>query len=793
VSDLQHNGVSFSGAETSAVEKGALSSMSVPASPKVVQIFLRVLRARGWIAGAFLILTAAGIYGATRVPDDPAIERLVVAGDPVARATLEFERLFPEGEQALIMLEASNPLSLPALRAADQLEHELARIPHVEAHSVLDLYRRAGSAGEISPLEAERLHAFATGTPLFSRAGLLGDHYLGIALELRVNSPAERNRALKAIDSLALPLEASGGPFTAIRRVGSSWLNAWLERQTGTATARFMPLFGIFLMTLVFMVYRSWRALAAIVLTLGAVVAIAVGLADLFGWSHTVISTLVPLTVMVTTTATLVYIHSRYMEPDDSPTLLEHHARALANKFLPCTASMFATAVGFGALAISDIRPVREMGLWTASGLIVAWIGCFTLFPALQSLLRTPIRSEQVPVGGWFPGFVDALVPATRRYRWPLVGGAVVLMLCGVAAVFGISGVIPPLALEMDVLTYVNPSERVAQDTRHFEQSNGLDVVELWLQTPAGHALDPDFLHALEQLTRQLESDPRITAVDGPTSVLRWARYVETGSDQLPTSASAWPKLASDLEQIMLTEPGAREYVDVKDLANVRLSIRGRAKRFGRIGAMRTFVEGKWAAAQTDEPALRAVRGRVVGKGVLGAEITQRLLPTLTESFALTASVIFLAFLLVFRSPSARLMTMIPSLFAILSVFLVMRLTGIPLNIATILIGSTVLGATENDQIHFFYHFQEGRSTGSMTGALRHAMLVAGRPILFATLINASGFLALAFSDLPPMREFGIVASSAFVLALLADFTALPGALWILSRYERQSVPSEEC
>jgi predicted RND superfamily exporter protein len=116
-----------------------------------------------------------------------------------------------------------------------------------------------------------------------------------------------------------------------------------------------------------------------------------------------------------------------------------------------------------------------------------------------------------------------------------------------------------------------------------------------------------------------------------------------------------------------------------------------------------------------------------------------------------------------------------------------MRLTDIPLNIATILIGSTVLGATENDQVHFFYHLQEGRSTGTMSGALRHAMLVAGRPILFATLINASGFLALALSDLPPMREFGIVSASAFVLALLADFTALPGALWILNRYDRPS------
>jgi uncharacterized protein len=758
--------------------------MSVPASPKIVQLFLRVLRARSWIAAAFLVLTAAGIYGALRVPDDPAIDRLIVPGDPVARATAEFDRLFPEGEQALLMLESPDPLSLASLRAADRLEHDLAGIAQVQPHSLLDLYRHGGSAGEITAEEAGRLRTFATGTTLFRRAGLLGEHYFGIALELRVKSPAERDRALAAIDSLALPLEKPGGPFTKVRRVGSPWLDAWLERQTGAATLRFMPLFGLFLMTLVVIIYRSWRALGAIILTLGALVAIAMGLADLFGWAHTVISTLVPLTVMVTTTATLVYVHSRYIEPDDSPTLLEHHARALANKFLPCTASMFATAVGFAALAISDIRPVRDMGLWTACGLIVAWIGCFTLFPALQSLLRTPLRSEKVPVGKWFPGFVDVLVPASRRLRWPFVCGALILMLCGAAALFGIPRLMAPLALEMDVLTYVNPSERVAQDTRHFEESNGLDVVELWLQTPPGHALDPDFLHALEQLTRRLESDPRITAVDGPTSVLRWARYIETGSDQLPDSAAAWPKLAADLEQIMLTEPGARKYVDVTDLANVRVSIRGRAKLFGRVGAFRTYVERVWAAAQADDPALRAVRGQVVGQGVLGAEITQRLLPTLTQSFALTASVIFLAFLLVFRSPSARLMTMIPSFFAILCVFLVMRLTDIPLNIATILIGSTVLGATENDQIHFFYHFQEGRSAGTTAGALQHAMLVAGRPILFATLINASGFLALSLSDLPPMREFGIVASSAFALALLADFTALPGALWILSRFD---------
>jgi hypothetical protein len=756
--------------------------MNVPAAPALVQVFLRVLNARGWIAGGFLLLASAGFYGATQVPTDSAIDRLVVADDPDSRAAHDFERLFPEGEHALLMLEAADPLGPAALRAADELERKLSQLPHIEAHSILTFFRHAKSSAPLTADQALHLRKFATGTTLFRRAGLLGDHFLGIALELHVHSPAERDKALADIEAATQPFAAAGGAFTAVRRVGSPWLNEWLEEKTGSATKHVMPLFGLFLMTLIFVVFRSWRTLAAIILTLAACVAIAVGLADPFGWPNTIVSALVPLTVLVTTTATLVYIHSRYVDRQDARPLMEHHAHALANKFLPCTASMFATAVGFAALAVSDIRPIRQMGLWTAGGLILAWVASFTLFPALQSLLRTPTRAERAPVGPWYARFVDLWIPFTARYRWPLVGAALLVMLCGAAALFGVPGELAPLALQTDSLAYINPNVAIARDTREFERSNGLTVTELWLQTPAGQALQPEFLRAVEGLTRRLERDPRITAVDGPTAALRWAHYIQSGSDQLPTDAAAWPALASDLEQILLTQPAARDYVDVASLANARLSIRGRGAAFGGPGAMRAFVESAWRAQQLQDPVLRGVRGRVVGQGVLADQITLRLIPSLIQSFALTATVIFCAFLLVFRSPAARLMAMIPSLFAILGAFLLMRVAGIILNIATILIGSTVLGATENDQIHFFYHFQEGRSSGSTADALRHALLVAGRPIAFATLINAGGFLALTFSDLPPMRQFGVVSASAFGLALIADFTALLGALWILSR-----------
>jgi predicted RND superfamily exporter protein len=337
------------------------------------------------------------------------------------------------------------------------------------------------------------------------------------------------------------------------------------------------------------------------------------------------------------------------------------------------------------------------------------------------------------------------------------------------------------MRLEIDALDYIDPDLPIVRDTRRFEATmSGLSVTEAWIRVPGGRALDPEVLRGLHRFAQRLETDPRVGSVMGPTTLLQWARYVGGQGDALPDDPAAWPKLAADLEQLLLERPELRGYVDVGTLGHARLRVISRGS-LGGYEPLRAYVRGRWEEASARDPALSGCELSVVGEGVLQAKISHYLVPTLTESFALTAGVIFVAFLLVFRSPSARLMAMIPSLFAILTMFLVMRMTGIALNVATILIASTVLGASENDQIHFFYHFQEGRAGGT-AGALRHALTVSGRAIVFATLINAGGFLALALSPLPPMRQFGIVSASAFLLSMIADFTALPAALWLVRR-----------
>jgi hypothetical protein len=259
-------------------------------------------------------------------------------------------------------------------------------------------------------------------------------------------------------------------------------------------------------------------------------------------------------------------------------------------------------------------------------------------------------------------------------------------------------------------------------------------------------------------------------------------RYASGLGDALPSDPSELARMTADLEQLMLEEPALRQWVDVSSMASTYLTVTSRAGDGGGYPALEEAIARAWAETSVRRPVLARCSFWIVGTGVLQAHVAGELVPTLTHSFAITFAIIFVTFLIVFRSGPARLNAMVPSLFAILVMFLLMRIFGIPLNVATILIATAVLGATENDQIHFFYHFQEGRNGGSTEHALSHSVRIAGHAILFATVINAGGFLALILSSLPPMRQFGIVTSSAFVLAMLADFTALPAALWIFFR-----------
>ena len=736
------------------------------------QVLRRIASLRVPILVFYALLVPFAAYKAAHISSENGLERLIQPDDPDYIATRAFQKIFPDKPTLLLLFESADPWSFNELARVEAATKAIRAVPHASAFSVLDAAYRARPGA--SP---EELHKLASGTKFFEKQALMRDGFLAVAVDLDVKSSAERDAALAEIDKAL----AASGP---VRRVGAPYAQAWIEEQSGRASARYFPFFGALIVAAALLLYRSLRALFAFLLTLASAVALAVAAGGVAGYTFTIVSVLVPLTILVTTLSTLVYLHSRFVErPPDVP-IAEHLIVSQRNKLVPVTASMLAAALGFAALSVSKVRPVCELGLWTAAGLAISWIVAFTLFPALQLLLHTPTGAGRVVERGLYARLAEVLPDFSRRHRKLLVGLSVLGSLLGAAALFGVPGLLKPMAVGTDTATYLDPDLPLRRDLFWFRDHVGdLNVAHVWLHLPHAAASDPETLRAVDQLQSSIEKLPHVTQAIGPTTFLHLRRYFAGQGETLPQDPAQFALAAHDLEQLLLTEPALRGYIDVGGLADLNITVifeQGDAQGYADMAAA---LQKAFAGIRS--PAFEGATARAVGESLLQAKVGASLVPTLATSFLITAGLIFVVFLIIFRSGTARILAMIPSLFAILMTFLGMRLFGAPLNVATILIATTVLGTTETDQVHFFHHLHE-KDGAPLKEALTHALRVSGHAMVFATCINAVGFLALAFSSFPPLRQFGLVTSAAFLLALLADFTALPAGLWLVNRWRPQ-------
>jgi len=165
----------------------------------------------------------------------------VVREDPDARDHRQFREIFPEREQVILLFEADDPYAPAVLQRVGAIEARLAALPHVAPFSALSLYARArpGAAGAAADPAAFR--AFALGTRMLRRQGLVGDDFLGMPVRLDVEGAHDRDAALRAIDAALAADLAEPGPLRAIRRVGGPYLDAWIEQETARASGRAFP------------------------------------------------------------------------------------------------------------------------------------------------------------------------------------------------------------------------------------------------------------------------------------------------------------------------------------------------------------------------------------------------------------------------------------------------------------------------------------------------------------------------------------------------------------------------
>lgn len=125
----------------------------------------------------------------------------------------------------------------------------------------------------------------------------------------------------------------------------------------------------------------------------------------------------------------------------------------------------------------------------------------------------------------------------------------------------------------------------------------------------------------------------------------------------------------------------------------------------------------------------------------------------------------------------------IPIIAAISILFGVMGLTGISLNIATVLVASVALGIGIDYSIHIISHFNAiYAKTGLLEKSIRDTLLISGKAIIINVISVSAGFLVLIFSDMVPLQYFGILIAISMFSSSLGAMTLLPALLIIIHK-----------
>jgi predicted RND superfamily exporter protein len=432
-------------------------------------------------------------------------------------------------------------------------------------------------------------------------------------------------------------------------------------------------------------------------------------------------------------------------------------ARALGDTTRPCTLAAVTTALGFASLAAADMVPVREVGLIAAAGILVSLMVNLTVIPTLARWARIPARSAAVP--GW-------LTRAGFDRPWAVLTGGIVLGLAGLLS-------LPWLRVESNPLTFLPRSSATVEDYREVSRElTGSYTMEVILSTPEPW-IEPAVARVIAGIEHHIEEEPIVPVVLSPLDLLRKARQWHAGFDpdeyRLPETFE---------ESVALVEGlGADGTRTLRRLATTD----GRRVRLSAVVNemdQHRFLE----LVQHTEVELAGLpegfSGWVTGMVLRLVEAQRDLVSTQIRSLGLAVLVVFSAIALGLRSLRLSLLSAVPNLVPIVAVFGIMSVTGIPLDAATVMVASVALGIAVDNTVHLLVAYERARTSGrTRRQGGSEAVAVVGVAMVVTTATAAAGFFSLCLSAFIPIRDFGLLAGSAMVLALLADLYVVPAML----------------
>jgi hydrophobe/amphiphile efflux-3 (HAE3) family protein len=553
-------------------------------------------------------------------------------------------------------------------------------------------------------------------------------------------------------------------------------------------------------------VFRGRLALLPLAVALAAS-GITFGLLSVAGVSLTLASVAVLPVLIGLSVDYGVQFQSRAREAAETPATPGSLARATGRAAPAISTAALATAVGFLVLLLSPVPMVRGFGVLLVVGIAVA-LGC-TLVAVPAALVIAGRGGGGGLLGASLRGAGEILAGPVRLAGSSLRGAGEIL--AGPVRLAGSSlrGAGEILRLPTD------PQATLAALVRHPARvlAVGLVLAVAGWVADGATPVQSDVTRLVPQSTPSIRS---LRLLEATTGVSGEIDVAVRGADVATPQTVRW---MTAYESTLLRHFGydgscARATLcpalSLPDLFSATQTTNGGALTQARIDALLTSVPAYFSSAvltpdrreatlafgvrlmplarqqrviaymrtQLHPPA--GVSAALTGLPVLAAQADAALSSPGRRLLEISVGLVAVAFmlLLVLRRPRRALVPMIPIVLATGWSALILYLVGIPLNPMSATLGALVIAISTEFSVLLSERFGEERAAGHDPGeALLRTYRSTGTAVLASGITAIVGFGVLVLSDIPMLRDFGLVTLVDLTVSLGGVLLVLPAAL----------------
>jgi predicted RND superfamily exporter protein len=510
-----------------------------------------------------------------------------------------------------------------------------------------------------------------------------------------------------------------------------------------------------------------------------------IGFMVLMGFKLSVLSVLVPPLIIVIGVPNCVLILNKYhTEYTRTGNKMKSLHLAIERTSVSLFFANFTTSIGFAVFCAIQNRILFEFGLIASVSVMATYIFSLIMVPSIFSYLPDPSSKHTKHIDGKFLRKMLAGVSHLTVHRRKTV--YVVTLILAIVGGYGFTK-IKAVGYIVDDLPKNDP---VLTDLHYFEQRyGGVLPFEITIDTKRENGIFSNNARALYRINKMQKILSQYPEFSKPVSITEGVKFFyqafkngDAKFYKLP-SVTELKKVRDYVQQdstsdnhqlrafIDSTKKVTRISVQIKDIGSVRINKLLKELR-PRVDSAFNFDYDKNKWMEENE----RYDIRLTGNCVMFLKGNDFLVSNLVDSVGLAVLLIAVLMLSLFTSPRMILISIVPSLVALLITAGIMGIFHVPLKPSTILVFSIAFGISSDGTLYFLtkYRHEIKKNKLSMSQAVALTIEETGVSMIYTALILTFGFGMFGFSSFGGTASLGILLSLTLLIAYAANLILLP-------------------